>query len=98
MQAQVFVHSSSHPEFIAVSINISGGMALDGAVPLQVGEQLNLRFKLPGTEAAIKLTGEVCWYDHDGRVGFQFSMFRSRSKNKSKVGLPNALINLLRSK
>jgi hypothetical protein len=62
-----------HSEFIASSINISeGGMALDGAVPLQIGERLDLRFKLPGTDAAMKLTGEVCWYDHDGRVGLHF--------------------------
>ncbi len=73
VEAQVFVSSSSHPEFIASSINISeGGMALDGAVPLQIGEELTLRFKLPGTDALMKLTGEVCWYDHDGRVGLQF--------------------------
>ena len=73
VEAQVFVSNSSHSEFIASSINISeGGMGLHGAVPLQVGEELTLRIELPGTDAVMKLTGEVCWYDHDGRVGLQF--------------------------
>jgi CheY-like chemotaxis protein len=83
VEAQVFVSSSSHSEFIASSINISeGGMALDGAVPLQMGERLDLRFKLPGTDAAIKLTGEVCWYDHDGRVGLQFIIVSEHIKEQ----------------
>jgi CheY-like chemotaxis protein len=83
MEAQVFVSSSSHSEFIASSINISeGGMALDGAVPLQVGERLDLRFKLPGTDDAIKLIGEVCWYDHDGRVGLHFIILSEHMKQQ----------------
>jgi CheY-like chemotaxis protein len=83
MEAQVFVNSPSHSEFVASSINISeGGMALDGAVPLQLGESLNLRFKLPGTDSAIKLTGEVCWYDHDGRVGLQFIIVSEHIKEQ----------------
>lgn len=83
IEVQVFGRSSSHPEFIAKSINISeGGMALDGAVPLQVGERLELRFKLPETETAIKLTGEVCWFDGDGRVGFQFVVLSEHVKEQ----------------
>jgi CheY-like chemotaxis protein len=83
MEGQVFVSSSSHSEFIASSINISeGGMALDGAVPLQMGERLDLRFKLPGTDTAIKLTGEVCWYDHDGRVGLKFIIVSEHIKQQ----------------
>lgn len=83
MQTQVFVSSSSHPEFVASSINISeGGMALDGAVPLQMRENLNLRFKLSGGKAPIKIAAEVCWYDHDGRVGIQFVRLPQHTKEQ----------------
>jgi CheY-like chemotaxis protein len=92
MEVQVFVNSSSHPEFMANSINISeGGMALDGSVPVQVGERLTLRFKMPETNAAIKLTGEVCWYDHEGRVGFQFVMLSDQVKEQIQVWIAERL-------
>jgi CheY-like chemotaxis protein len=73
MEAQIFLRNSSHSEFIASAINLSeGGIALEGGVPLQIGERLDLRFKLPGAESAISVSGEVCWFDHEGRVGFHF--------------------------
>jgi CheY-like chemotaxis protein len=92
MEVQVFVTSPSHPEFIANSINISeGGMALDGSVPVQVGERLTLRFKIPGTDDAIKLTAEVCWYDHEGRVGFQFLTLSEQVKEQIQLWIAERL-------
>ena len=49
---------------------------------MQVGERFTLRCKLPGIETAIKLRGEVCWFDRDGRVGFQFVMLSEHVKQQ----------------
>ncbi|HLH07988.1 MAG TPA: PilZ domain-containing protein [Terriglobales bacterium] len=73
LYTQVFVSSAKYPEFVANAINISeGGIAIDGVVPVQVGDRLSLRLKLPGYETGIQFRGEVCWYDRNGRVGLQF--------------------------
>lgn len=73
LQITVNVSSSSRPDFIATSVNISeGGMALVSSVPLRVGERVNLKLTLPGTESAARISGEVCWTDETGRVGLEF--------------------------
>jgi CheY-like chemotaxis protein len=83
MRAQVLVRNSSYPEFIANSLNISeGGIALEGAVPVEVGEKLDLRFRLPGVEEMTSLTADVCWFDRDGRVGLHFVTISQRMKEQ----------------
>lgn len=73
LQIAITVSSSSRPDFVATSVNISeGGMALAGSVPLQVGERVNLRLALPDTEDIARISCEVCWSDDTGRVGLEF--------------------------
>ncbi|HWY59720.1 MAG TPA: PilZ domain-containing protein [Terriglobales bacterium] len=73
LQIPVRLSSSSRPEFVATSANVSeSGMALTSPVPLQVGERVNLTLTLPGTESATTISGEVCWTDNDGRAGLVF--------------------------
>ena len=72
-QIAVNISSVSRPDFIATSVNISeGGMALATSVPLQVGERIQLKLHLPGTESTTRINSEVCWNDMAGRVGLQF--------------------------
>jgi hypothetical protein len=47
-------------------------MALATTVPLRVGEKLQLKMTLPGTNQSARVSGEVCWSDDSGRVGIQF--------------------------
>jgi CheY-like chemotaxis protein len=73
VQVPVRLSSSSRPEFVATSVDVSeGGMALVSSVPLQVGETVNLKLTLPSAEGATQISSEVCWTDNAGRVGLQF--------------------------
>lgn len=73
LQVPVHLSSGAHAAFIATSVNVSeSGMALTSPVPLQVGERVNLKLTLPGTESATTISGEVCWTDNEGRAGLAF--------------------------
>ena len=47
-------------------------MALTTAVPPRVGESIQIRIVLPGTNQSATIGAEVCWSDGSGRVGVQF--------------------------
>ncbi len=73
VQIPVYVSIGSQPEFMATSINISEvGIALTGSTGLQVGDRVALRLTLPHTQAAAKITAEVCWRDPAGQAGMEF--------------------------
>jgi len=75
LQIQVSIGSDPRTEFVATSINISGGgMALATTFPLRVGHRVELRLTLPGTLAAEKLRGNVVWSNNAGRVGIEFHL------------------------
>ena len=63
----------SQSEFVATSVDISErGMAIATAVPLHVGEGLQMRMDLPGTNHSTRVSAEVCWSDTKGYIGVQF--------------------------
>jgi DNA-binding response OmpR family regulator len=74
---QIPVHLSStgsRSEFAATSVNISErGMALAAAVALRVGERIQAKMVLPGTNHSVPVSGEVCWSDENGRIGIRFT-------------------------
>lgn len=73
LQIPVRVATSTRPEFLADSVNISeGGMALITPVPLQVGERVTLTVMLPGAETWNTMKAEICWANDGGRVGLEF--------------------------
>jgi DNA-binding response OmpR family regulator len=74
LQTLVSLSTSSRSAIDATSVNLSeGGMALLTAVPLEVGESMQLSMTLPGTARAIKLQADVSWNDNAGRIGMQFT-------------------------
>jgi DNA-binding response OmpR family regulator len=86
LQIPIRVSSPSRQEFVATSVNLSeNGMAFASPMRLQVGEKLNLRLTLPGTEIRARIGSAVCWADDAGRVGLEF------------VQIPAALAEQLRS-
>jgi CheY-like chemotaxis protein len=79
LQIPVGISSTTRQEFVATSVNISeGGMAIASPVPLHVGEKVNLKLTLPGTEKAEKISSEICWADDTGRVGLEFIQVPAR--------------------
>jgi CheY-like chemotaxis protein len=73
VQIPVYVSPASQPEFMATSVNISEvGIALTSSPALQVGDRVTLRLTLPQTQAAAKITAEVCWRDPAGSAGMEF--------------------------
>jgi DNA-binding response OmpR family regulator len=74
VQIPVYLSSTgSHSEFVATSVNISErGMALATAVVLHVGETIQAKMILPGTNHSVRVSGEICWSDENGRVGIRF--------------------------
>jgi CheY-like chemotaxis protein len=69
----IHLWSPFRPEFVATSVNVSeGGMALASSLRLRVGEQLNLKLTLPGTESPTTICSEVSWTDNTGRVGLNY--------------------------
>ena len=92
LQISVPISSAARQEFVATSVNISeGGMALASPVRLQVGEKINLKLKLPGTENAEKISSEVCWADDTGRVGLEFVQVPVRTMEQLQNWLSDRL-------
>ena len=83
VQVPVYVSLGSQPEFLATSINISEvGIALSGSTGLQVGDRAALRLTLPHTQAAAKITAEVCWCDPAGQAGMEFIQVSAEVKEQ----------------
>jgi CheY-like chemotaxis protein len=73
VEIPIQIFSSGRPAFVANSVNISeGGAAIVSPVKLAVGERLDLKLTLPGTENALEVSGEVCWTNDTGRAGLEF--------------------------
>jgi CheY-like chemotaxis protein len=73
VQIPVYVSIGSQAEVMATSVNISEvGIALTRSPVLQVGDRVALRLTLPRTQAAIRITAEVCWRDPAGSAGMEF--------------------------
>ena len=65
------------------SINSSEvGIALSGSTGLQVGDRAALRLTLPHTQAAAKITAEVCWCDPAGQAGMEFIQVSAEVKEQ----------------
>lgn len=73
VQIPVYVTIGSQREFMATSANISEvGVALTDSPGLQVGDRVDLRLTLPHTQAAAKISAEVCWCNPAGSAGMEF--------------------------
>jgi diguanylate cyclase (GGDEF)-like protein/PAS domain S-box-containing protein len=61
----------------ARALNISvNGLLLESPRPLEVGQKLDLRFRLPGREAEVEAVGEVVRQDGTPRSGIRFVVLR----------------------
>jgi len=101
---QIPVHLSStrsHLEFLTTSVNISErGMALETPVALYVGEKVQAKMLLPGTNHSAQVNGEVCWSNEHGRIGIRFvlvspgvaELFRSWLSDRLEESVPGKVL------
>lgn len=73
VETPTFVEIEPNPEFQANSVNISeAGMAILSPIQLKVGQGVQMRLRIPGSDF-VSITGEICWVDDaSGRAGVQF--------------------------
>jgi hypothetical protein len=63
------------------------GLALQAPEPLSSGQDVPLRFVLPGTSQLIEATGEIIWSEDNGRAGVFFSGMTADSRNHLRAWL-----------
>ena len=79
------------PEVRCCSVNISeGGMAVSTLVPLKPGEEVHVRFALPGHEVTFSAESEICWLK-SGRLGVRFVSLSREHKSELQGWLSQKL-------
>jgi diguanylate cyclase (GGDEF)-like protein/PAS domain S-box-containing protein len=69
--------------FGGLALNISvHGILLESVQPLEVGNKLDLSFKLPGSEAELKVVGQVVRKEDHPRSGVKFLVFRDDARDR----------------
>ncbi len=70
----VFLKTPAGREIQTVSSNVSErGIALVVPGGIKAGDEVGLRFQLPGIEEFLRLKAQVCWVDGGRRSGLQFT-------------------------
>ncbi len=71
----VFLSRAGRRELETVTLNLSErGMAVMLPEGIKAGEEVGLRFQLPGNDNALRLKALICWTDPAGRrAGLQFA-------------------------
>ncbi len=83
--AQIQIHYATGSVFLSdVTEDVSrGGVFLRTEEPLQVGDSLRLKLKLPGDFFSVRVGGRVTWVrDKPRGVGIQFTFDNGRSQNR----------------
>jgi hypothetical protein len=88
-------------------VNISeGGMGITEAPSLQPGEQISVRFALPGQRDRFTVESEVCWYDEKGTAGLRSLLISAEERSvlqewlaaKLEEDLPESVASQFRQK
>jgi TonB family protein len=67
---ETLVYADFGPGNGGFPINVSeGGMAFQGIQPLEKGQVIRIRFKLPSTSDTLETTGQVAWLNELGKGG-----------------------------
>ena len=83
------------PEVRCNSVNVSeGGMALSTYVPLNSGEQVHVRFTLPGHEDPFLAESTICW-SKTGHLGIRFVSLSQEHKSELQGWLSRKLEEML---
>jgi CheY-like chemotaxis protein len=83
------------PEVRCYSVNISdGGMAVNTFVPLSPGEEVQVRFALPGHEVTFSAESRICWLK-TGHLGVRFVSLSEEHKFELQGWLSQKLEEML---
>src|SRR5947207_3268983 len=63
------------------------GVAVQAVAPLQVNQQVQLRFELVSPRVRVETTGRVAWADSSGQAGFEFTGLQQRPRRLLKEWL-----------
>jgi hypothetical protein len=63
------------------------GMAIQAVAPLQVNQQMDLRFELVSPRVRVATMGRVAWADSGGQAGIEFTALQQRSRRLLKEWL-----------
>jgi len=97
VQIPVYVSIGSQTEYMVTSANISEvGIAVTNSHGLQVGDRVGLRLTLPHTQAAARITAEVCWHNPAGAAGMEFIKIPGPAKEQLVSWLAERLEEYLR--
>src|SRR5438445_313978 len=56
------------------------GVAVQAVAPLQVNQQVQLRFELVSSRVRVETTGRVAWADSSGQAGLEFTGLQQRPR------------------
>jgi CheY-like chemotaxis protein len=91
----VTILRQSMPEVRCYSVNISdGGMAVNTFVPLSPGEEVQVRFALPGHEVTFSAESRICWLK-TGHLGVRFVSLSEEHKFELQGWLSQKLEEML---
>ena len=91
----VTILRQSMPEVRCYSVNISeGGMAVSTFVPLSPGEEVQVRFALPGHEVTFSAESRICWLK-TGHLGVRFVSLSEEHKFELQGWLSQKLEEML---
>ncbi len=91
----VVILRQTMPEVHCQSVNISeGGMAVSTFVPLIAGEDVQVRFTLPGHIIPFSLESRVCWWK-TGHLGIRFTFLSQVQKSELQTWLSRKLEQIL---
>jgi|SRR6266496_1228296 len=95
LSVPVVVFRHDLPEVRCQSVNLSeGGMALSVHLPLQPGEDVQVRFTVPGHEISVLSESKVCW-SKTGHLGVRFATLSKESRSEIQAWLSRKLEELL---
>jgi len=63
------------------------GIAIQAVAPLQVNQQVQLRFELVSPRVRVETMGRVAWADSGGQAGIEFTALQQRSRRLLKEWL-----------
>ena len=63
------------------------GIAIQAVAPLQVNQQVQLRFELVSPRVRVETMGRVAWADSGGQAGIEFTALQQRSRRVLKEWL-----------
>lgn len=92
LDVEITCHTGSTTAIKCSAANVSErGLLVNGRGQLTSGQQVRLRFGLPGQDTEIQTTGIVTRVDNSARAGICFTQIRSTDRQRIRIYVTDAL-------